>query len=103
MDCPTCQKEAGLEPVPRWKAPLAFVGVLLFCPCHLPVTFAAFSGIAVALGAAWFATQRVLVYVGFSLAYLLFLFVFVRWVLRSRDRERQLDQVHAGHAAEVGT
>ncbi len=101
-DCTTCASEAGVAPVPRWKAPLLFVGALFFCPCHLPLTFAFLAAALGGLtGAAWFFTNKVLVYAVFSVVYLVLLFFLLRWLLASRDRERSLAEQHQRHAAEL--
>jgi membrane protein implicated in regulation of membrane protease activity len=101
MECAACERDLGLEPVPRWKAPFLFVGTLLFCPCHLPVTFALLASVGTALtGATWLFGNRPLVYGVFALLYFVFLFLFLRWVLSARDRERRLGRRHARHEAQ---
>lgn len=101
MDCPTCEKEANAEPVPRWKAPLLFAGALLFCPCHLPATFAVLAALGTGLtGAAWLFANKALVYGTFSVLYLVLLVLLYRWFLSSRDRERRLEDIHQAHAAQ---
>lgn len=101
MDCPACDQELEHQPVPRWKAPLLFVGVLLFCPCHLPATFAVLAAVGAGLGgSAWLLGNQLLVYVIFSLVYLGLLGVFLRWVFAQRDRERHREEIHGRHASD---
>lgn len=101
-ECPACEQALREEPIPRWKAPLLFVGALLFCPCHLPATFAALAAVGGALGgAAWFFGNQVLVYSAFSLFYLVFLVLLARWFLGQRDRERHAERLHASHPTQA--
>lgn len=101
-DCPACVDASTPESIPRWKAPLLFVGFLLFCPCHLPVTFAFVAALGAGLtGAAWLFANQVLVYAVFSAVYLVVLFYLFRWFVQRRDRERALDGIHAAHASQV--
>lgn len=102
MDCQTCERESGLEPIPRWKAPLLFVGTLLLCPCHLPATFAGIAALGTALtGAAWLFANKALVYAVFGISYLALLALFLRWVFSARDRQRRLETLHATHEAQA--
>lgn len=81
----------------RWKGIALFVGAILFCPCHLPVTLAA---LAAAGGTAWLAGQAALLYLVFGLTYLLVLALGIRYIVRRRDAERAWERAHAEH---VGT
>lgn len=95
-DCAECVAQ-GVA-VPKWKAPFMFIGVLLFCPCHLPITFAFFAGLAGGVvGFSWFFQQKPLVYFLFSVIYIVLLVFFVRWVIRRRGQ----DVVHETHAQEA--
>lgn len=79
----------------RLKGIALFVGAMVFCPCHLPITAAGFAAL---LGTAWLAQNPVLLYVVFGVTYLFFLIFGVRYVVRWRDRERAREAAHAEHA-----
>jgi membrane protein implicated in regulation of membrane protease activity len=102
MDCASCHQATGLEPIPRWKAPLLFVGFLLFCPCHLPVTFGIIAAVGGTLtGAAWFFGNKLLVGLVFSALYILVLVGLFRWFLAKRRRDHVLEGLHEAHAAQA--
>lgn len=95
MDCASCGVP---ESAPRWKAPLLFVGTLLICPCHLPVTFGILAAAGAGLtGVAWLLSHKALVYGIMSAVYIVALFFFLKWALRARDREREIERAHAAH------
>ena len=71
-----------------------FVGAMVFCPCHLPLTAAGFAAL---LGTAWLVDNPALLYLVFGVTYLFFLVLGVRYVFRARDREREREQEHARH------
>lgn len=96
-ECAACIQEAAAEPVSRWKTPLLFVGALLFCPCHLPATFALVAAVGSGLGLAAFFTHKTLVYAAFGVLYLLFVFLLLRWFLRVRNRDQRVETLHAQH------
>lgn len=91
--CTACNTIAPDES--RWKAVALFVGAVLFCPCHLPVTIAAVAAFG---GAAWLAGQAALLYLVFGLTYLLLVALGLRYLIRRRDAEREAERLHAAHA-----
>ena len=100
--CATCRSDGAVERIPRWKAPLIFVGAILFCPCHLPLTFGILTALAAGLGgAALVGEHRALVYAVFSVIYLALMFLLVRWFLSARDRDRLDEERHAAHAPQA--
>lgn len=77
-----------------------FVGALLFCPCHLPVTFGVVAALGGGLtGAYWLFGNQAVVYAFFSVVYVILLAWMVRWFIASRDRERAIEQAHQLHVA----
>lgn len=100
VECAGCA--SATPTTSRWKAPLLFVGALLFCPCHLPVTFAAFAAVGASVGgAAWFFGHQVLVYATFSIIYIVLVGLLLRWAFRARDREREREDAHRRHASDA--
>jgi threonine/homoserine/homoserine lactone efflux protein len=87
--CTTAPEES------RLKGVALFVGAMVFCPCHLPLTAAGFAAL---LGSAWLADDPALLYVAFGVTYLFFLVFGIRYVFRWRDRERAREAEHARHA-----
>lgn len=82
----------------RLKGVALFVGAMVFCPCHLPLTAA---GLSALIGAAWLAANPALLYAVFGVTYLFFLVFGMRYVFRWRDKERQREEAHAAHAAQT--
>lgn len=95
--CPACRP---MESHSRWKKFGAWVGVVFFCPCHLPVTIAGMlvllSATGVPIAESW---GRPLVYGVFVLSFLFFVIVLIRMAARRRDRERHMEDEHALHSA----
>ncbi|MBI2078060.1 MAG: hypothetical protein HYT80_06790 [Euryarchaeota archaeon] len=71
-----------------------FVGAIVFCPCHLPVTIAGLT----AIGAlAWLTEFKALLYLAFGVTYLFVVVVGVRYLSRKRDEERRRETIHEEH------
>jgi len=84
--CETVAPEGG-----RLKGAALFVGAIVFCPCHLPATIAAFT----AIGAlAWLTEFKALLYLAFGVTYLFVIVFGVRYLSRKRDEERRLEAIH---------
>lgn len=85
--CDACQIE---PPKGRVKEASAVVGLLLFCPCHLPVTIAGFVALAAAMGvsagAAWL---RPTLYGVYGAAFLVLIVLLVQMAARRRAFERE--------------
>lgn len=79
----------------RWKGVALFVGAIVFCPCHLPVTIAALAALG---GTAWLVGHPALLYFVFGLIYIFVLAFGIRYLMRRRDEERAKERVHAAHA-----
>ena len=87
--CTACDKAAPEGS--RAKGAALFVGAIVFCPCHLPLTVAGFT----AIGAlAWLAEFKALLYLAFGVTYLFVIVFGVRYLSRKRDEERRLEAIH---------
>lgn len=94
-DCSAC---APIQGESRWKKFGAWTGLILFCPCHLPLTIAGLilmiSAAGVPIADSW---GRPLLYAVFGGSFLFFLIMVVRMVSRHRERERAQEEAHAKH------
>lgn len=88
----------------RWKTFGAWLGLLFFCPCHLPFTITGFmvllAGAGIPIAEGW---ARPALFAFFGLAFVGFLWLVLRRAVQRRDRERAREREHAGHAAPAAT
>jgi CHASE2 domain-containing sensor protein len=97
VDCAQCIELAGGG---TWKGAALLTGLVVACPCHLPITIgvvsAASGGAAVAAYAGWLVGLFGALFLGFIAAT-------VVWLLRHRDQELALEehQQVAGHDADA--
>lgn len=101
------EKCAACRPIQsesRWKRFGAWTGLILFCPCHLPLTIA---GLLVILSASGLPIAdswgRPLLYAIFGGSFLFFLILVFRMVSRHRARERERAAEHALHETQTVT
>lgn len=88
----------------RFKRVGAWAGILLFCPCHLPLTIA---GLLVMLSAAGLPGSapwiRPLLFALFGASFVSFVVVLLRMAMRRREQDRVQEiehEAHHGQAAE---
>lgn len=100
--CSQCQPVAPQGG--RLKRTGAWIGLLLFCPCHLPLTIA---GLLLMLSAwglpasePW---MRPVLYAVFGGSFTFFVVVLVRWAMRRRDLERAREAQHEAHSPSLAT
>lgn len=76
----------------------AWTGLILFCPCHLPLTIA---GLLVILSASGLPIAeswgRPLLYAFFGGSFVFFLVLLMRMLSKQRDRQREQEAEHALH------
>lgn len=66
-----------------------FAGVLVACPCHLPISLAVLAGVTGGAALAW---GTALWYTFFSVLFVALIVAAGAWVLRARDKELALEE-----------
>lgn len=66
-----------------------FAGVLVACPCHLPISLAVLAGVTGGAALAW---GTALWYALFSVLFVGLILVALVWLVKARDREVALEE-----------